>query len=134
MKKPITEARSGDVVCVDRGLYKHYGVYDHGKVIAMSADGGKMSKNSQRNAHVRKESLGNFLDGDPGYVDNSPGKHSRKKTLKKAKKEIGFGRGTYDLVNNNCEHKARKWETGRKHSKQVSGVGGLVAGLLKPFI
>ena len=128
------KVRSGDVVCVDRGLYKHYGVYDHGKVIGMSAGPGNISLGSKREAHVRKESFGSFLNGDPGYVDNSPGGYSRKRTLKNAKKELGTGRGTYDLVNNNCEHIARGWQTGRKHSKQVNGIGGIVAGIIKPFI
>ena len=128
------KVRSGDVVCVDRGLYKHYGVYDHGDVIEMSAGPGNISLSSKHQAHVRKESLSNFLNGDPGYVDNSPGKHSRKKTLKRAKKELGSGKGSYDLVNNNCEHKAREWQTGRKYSKQVNGIGGVVAKIIKPFI
>jgi len=37
--KKISKVRSGDVVCVDRGLYRHYGVYDNGNVIDISPDG-----------------------------------------------------------------------------------------------
>jgi len=129
MKKSINEARSGDVVYVKRGLYKHYGVYDHGNVIEMSADRGKLSLFVKSNAYVRKVSLCDFLNGDPGYVDNSPGDYSRKETLKRAREEIGSGSGTYDPFNNNCEHKARKWQTGYKQSEQVDDFGSIVSGL-----
>ena len=119
-KKPISKARSGDVVCVDRGLYRHYGVYaGSGKVIDISPDNGNNSLTNKHNAVIRKRSLRSFLNGDPGYVDNSPGNHSRKQTLKRARKEVGSGRNSYDLLFNNCEHKAREWQTGRKQSKQV---------------
>jgi hypothetical protein len=119
MKKPISEAQSGDVVCVDRGLYRHYGVLDNGKVIDISPDNGDNSLQNKHNAVVRKRSMRSFLNNDPGYVDNSPGIHSRKQTLKRARSEVGTGRNTYDLVFNNCEHKAREWQTGHKQSKQV---------------
>jgi len=129
MKKSIYEARSGDVVYVKRGLYKHYGVYDHGDVIEMSADRGKMSLFVKSNAFVRKVQLNDFLKGDPGYVDNSPGEYSRKETLKRARKEIGYTSGAYDPFNNNCEHKARKWETGYKQSEQADDFGSILSGV-----
>jgi len=119
MKKPITYAQSGDVVCVDRGLYRHYGVYDNGKVIDISPCNNDNSLQNKHTAHIRERSLESFLNGDPGYVDNTPGLHSREETLKRARAEIGTGKGTYDLVFNNCEHKAREWQTGHKQSKQV---------------
>jgi hypothetical protein len=119
MKKPIIEARSGDVICADRGIYRHYGIFDHGKVIDISPDNGDNSLQNKHNAHIRRRSLRSFLGGDPGYVDNSPGLHSRKKTLKRARAEIGTGKDTYSLAFNNCEHKAREWQTGHKQSKQV---------------
>jgi len=130
MKKPISEVRSGDVVCVDRGMYRHYGVYDHGKVIDFSPCGGGDSLQNKHTAHVRKRSLDSFLSGDPGYVDNSPGIYSRSKTLRRARAELGSGRNSYDLVSNNCEHKAREWQTGRKHSKQVEEAGNIVTGIV----
>jgi len=126
VKKPIAYAQSGDVVCVDRGLYKHYGVYDNGKIIDISPVNNDNSLQNKHTAHIRKRSLESFLDGDPGYVDNSPGIHSRKKTLKRARAEIGTGEGTYDLVFNNCEHKAREWQTGHKQSKQVEDATEIV--------
>ena len=118
--KPISEARSGDVVCVDRGLYRHYGVYEgDGRVIDISTDNDNNALSSKHNASIRNRSLQSFLGGDPGYVDNSPGLHSRKKTLKRARAEVGTGRNSYDLIFNNCEHKAREWQTGKKQSRQV---------------
>ena len=119
-KKPISEARPGDVVSVDRGLYQHYGVYaGSGKVIDISPGNGDNSLGNKHTAHIRQRSLSGFLNGDPGYVDNSPGNYSRKETLRRARAEVGTGRDSYNLVFNNCEHKAREWETGRKQSKQV---------------
>ena len=134
MKKPISDVRSGDVICVDRGLYRHYGVYDHGKVIDISPESGGDSLQNKHNAHIRKRSLRSFLNGDPGYVDNSPGVYSRKKTLKRARAEIGTGRNTYDLVFNNCEHKAREWQTGRKRSKQVEDAVGITVRIVADII
>jgi hypothetical protein len=119
MKKPISQARSGDVICVDRGLYCHYGVYDHGKVIDISPDNGNNSLSNKHNAVIRKRSLKSFLNGDQGYVDNTTGIYSRKKTLRRARAEIGSGKDSYDLIFNNCEHKAREWQTGVKQSGQV---------------
>ena len=129
MKRPksISEARPGDVVCVDRGLYRHYGVYDNGQVIDISPDNGDNSLSNKQNAHIRQRSLRSFLNGDPGYVDNSPGLYSREKTLQRARAEIGTGRDSYDLVFNNCEHKAREWQTGHKQSKQVEDALELAA-------
>jgi len=139
MKKHIDGVRSGDVVYADRGLYRHYGVYDNGKVIDLSCDNGGKSLRNTRNANVSKKSVREFLNGDPGYVDNSPGCHSRKQTLKRARAEIGRGKN-FDLVFNNCEHNAREWQTGRKKSRQVedvvkaSGVGLAIGlGLLGLF-
>jgi hypothetical protein len=126
MKGPIEKVRSGDVICVDRGLYRHYGVYDHGKVIDISPANGDNSLQNKHTAHIRKRSLRSFLDGDHGYVDNSPGLYSRKQTLKRARAEIGSGGNTYDLIFNNCEHKAREWQTGQKRSKQVEDAIGVV--------
>ena len=117
--KPISKARSGDVVYVDRGLYRHYGVYDNGSIIDISTENGDNSLNSKHTAFVRKRSLDSFLNGDPAFIDNSPGIHFRKKTLSRAREEIGTGQDSYDLVFNNCEHKAREWQTGQKQSKQV---------------
>ena len=118
-KKPISQARSGDVVCVDRGLYQHYGVYDNGRIIDISPANGDNALQNKHTAHIRERSLGSFLNGGYGYVDNSPGIHSRRETLKRARAEVGTGWNSYDLVFNNCEHKAREWQTGTKSSKQV---------------
>ena len=118
--KPISQACPGDVICVDRGLYRHYGVYDdNSKVIDISPADGDNSLRNKHNAVIRERPLREFLNGDPGYVDNSPGLHSREKTLQRARKAIGTGRNSYNLVFNNCEHIAREFQTGQKKSMQV---------------
>ena len=117
--KPISKANTGDVVCADRGLYRHYGVYDNGNVIDISPIDGNNALSNKQNAEIRKRPLEEFLNGNPGYVDNSPGLHSRKKTLQRARQAIGTGKNSYSLVFNNCEHIAREFQTGQKQSKQV---------------
>ena len=119
MKKIISKACTGDVICADRRLYLHYGVYDNGKVIDFSPPDNNNALANKHNANVRIRSLSDFLNGDSGYIDNSPGFHSSKKTIKRARAEIGTGKSSYDLIYNNCEHKAREWQTGSKQSKQV---------------
>ena len=130
MKETIDKARTGDVVCVDRGLYRHYGVYDNGNVIDISPDGGDNSLANKHNAIIRKRSLNSFLNGDQGYVDNSLGFFSREKTVKRARAEIGTGKDSYNLIFNNCEHKAREWQTSRKESGQVEDVINIIACLI----
>jgi len=134
MKKPISQAHSGDVICVDRGLYRHYGVYDNGNVIDISTDDGDYSLANKYNAYIRERPLDDFLDGYPGYVDNSPGLHLRKRTVKRARAEIGTGENSYDLLFNNCEHKAREWQTGQKRSIQVETAIETVVNIIARFI
>ena len=117
--KPISKARSGDLVYADRGLYRHYGVYDNGNVIDISPMDGNNALRNKQNAEIRKRPLADFLNGNPGYVDNSPGFHSRRKTLQRARQALGTGKNSYSLVFNNCEHIAREFQTGHKQSKQV---------------
>jgi len=137
VKKPIQTVKNGDVICADRGFYNHYGVYDNGNVIDISPGKGDNSLSNKRNAFIQKKSLNSFLNGDPGYVDNSPGSYSSKNTIKRARAEIGTGKDSYDLINNNCEHKAREWQTGYKKSYQVetaATVGIVALGVLGTLI
>ena len=133
-KKPISNANSGDVVCVERGLYKHYGIYDNGNVIDISPSDGDNALRNKQNAEIRIRPLAEFLNGDPGYVDNSPGLHSRKKTLQRARQAIGTGKNSYSLVFNNCEHIAREFETGQKQSKQVDDAVEVGAEILSSIL
>lgn len=134
-KKPISEARPGDVVSVNRGLYRHYGVFEgNGKVIDISPSNDDNSLSNKHTAVVRKRSVRSFLNGDPGYVDNSPGNYSRKETLNRARADVGSGQNSYNLVYNNCEHKAREWETGTKQSKQVDNAFEQTASIIKNIL
>ena len=130
MNKSLSKARTGDVICADRGLYRHYGIYDEGKVIDISPEDNNNSLANKHNAQVRKRPLDDFLNGCSGYVDNSPGLYSRKKTVNRARQEIGTGKDSYNLIFNNCEHKAREWQTGYKQSNQVDEAINIVAGFL----
>jgi hypothetical protein len=110
----------GDIVFADRGLYRHYGVYTgSNEVIDFSPRKGTDALSNKQNAVVHKKTVAEFFNGDSGGIDNSPGIHHRKKTLARAKSELEQGSGTYDLIFNNCEHKAREWQTGEGKSQQV---------------
>ena len=114
-------AKKGDVICVDRGAYKHYGVYaGKGKVIHYV----KSSSNSL-NGVVKETSLDSFCKGKPYYVDNNRERLSPSLTVKRARSMIGLE--DYNLATNNCEHVARGSQ-GSFHSKQVDDVAtGLAA-------
>jgi hypothetical protein len=112
------------------GLYRHYGVYaGSGTVIDLSPEEDITSLSEKGKALVHEKSLAEFLNGCPGGVDNSPGIHFRRKTLKRARAGIGSGRNTYDLLINNSEHKTRQWQTGTGYSTQVKKAAAFADGI-----
>ena len=103
----------GDVIFVDRGLYKHYGVYaGNGKVIHYVK-----SPSNPLDGVVKETSLDLFCKGEPYNVDNNRKRLSPSLTVKRARSMIGIG--DYNLVTHNCEHVARGSQ-GSFHSNQVN--------------
>lgn len=148
---------NGDVISVDRGLYKHYGVYvEGGNVIHYTGANGP----NDFNGVVRETTLDEFLNGaenfsvcrfpqQPDRYDSSYDRkhvifsiwqeiknfrlrnyhlYSGEETVRRARSKIG--EGGYNLAMNNCEHFAVWCKTGIKDSSQVNHVLDVLTYLL----
>ena len=115
------KAEKGDVIFVNRGAYKHYGVYaGKGRVVHYVK-----SPSDPLSGVVNETSLDLFCKGYPYYVDNNKKRLSPSLTVERARSMIGLG--DYNLVTNNCEHVARGSQ-GSFYSSQVNAVAtGLAA-------
>lgn len=69
IKKNSEQALFGMVISVDRGIYRHYGIYSgNRKVIHFSSGKGDSSLCNKGMARVREESVGKFLDGQKTFT------------------------------------------------------------------
>lgn len=110
-----SEYKTGDILAVDRGLYKHYGIYEwDGKVIHYTSDGQSIIK-----ARVCESTVEEFKHNDKVTVENRGARFSGKTIVRRARKDLGSDLGGYNLARNNCEHFARRCETGLHESDQV---------------
>ena len=116
----INNINPGDVVYVDRGLYKHYGVYaGGGKIIHFAPLAG--NEINAENAVVHETELNNFLKGGMPETDRkSRAQFSPPEIVNRARSQIG-NKG-YNLVFYNCEHFAQWCKTGVFESNQVKSV------------
>ncbi len=123
--KPIP----GDVLSVNRGLYKHYGVYiGNDEVVHFS--GGAENELSAERACIRKTSLEEFRgDGEIEIEANNCGAFSHEETAARARAAVGSEKGKYDLAWNNCEHFANWCRYGKKRSLQVERAAVGFAGM-----
>ena len=122
---------AGDVILVDRGLYKHYGVYCGGdEVIHFAADGENELCASK--AFVQQTTLKDFAQN--GKIErerlNSQA-FSPAETVNRARSCLGTKKGEYNLVFNNCEHFANWCKYGKHHSGQVSRVASEVYSIVE---
>ena len=122
-----TIAQKGDVVFVNRGLYKHYGIYNTDKsVIHFSPDSG--TETNPENAYIRETSLSEFLKDGCLEIDHSiRAVFSPKEVVHRAHSLVGTNLMEYDLLSFNCEHFAYWCATGDLKSKQVNK-GAAIAG------
>ncbi|GHV96646.1 hypothetical protein AGMMS50293_29660 [Spirochaetia bacterium] len=128
----IFPPRRGDIIYVDRELYRHYGIYaGNNKVIHFAACGDSEIKGE--NAVVHETTLPEFLKGGKARIDHdSESVFSRKETVERAYACIG--QKGYNLVFNNCENFARWCKTGISRSTQVEkAVVGIVDTISKIF-
>lgn len=139
---------NGDVICVNRGLYSHYGVFikDGERVIHYTGANGP----SDFNGIVRETSLTEFLNGAGKFSVCKFPEHPQKflttekgglfelwqaiknfrlkdyhlysgsETVQRARSKLG--EGGYNLALNNCEHFAVWCKTGVKNSSQVNNI------------
>ena len=127
----------GDVLSVNRGIYKHYGVYV-GNDTVVHFYGGEGFELSAKRACIRKTSLENFRKNDEIQIETRCCEsYSRKETVMRALGAVGTEKGKYALPWNNCEHFANWCRYGEKRSSQVEqfvskvgGLGLLAAGVL----
>ena len=127
----------GDVLSVNRGIYKHYGVYV-GNDTVVHFSGGEGFELSAKRACIRKTSLENFRKNDEIQIETRCCEsYSRKETVMRTLGAVGTEKGKYALPWNNCEHFANWCRYGEKRSSQVEqfvskvgGLGLLAAGVL----
>jgi hypothetical protein len=121
--------RKGDVIYADRGIYKHYGIYDNERrVIHFSPDKGV--EISAENARIRETTLTEFLKGAEPHIDRTIRAHfPPEEVVRRARSLAGKLRGEYNLLFFNCEHFARWCATGELESEQVKR-GAVIAGAL----
>jgi hypothetical protein len=107
----------GEIVYVNRGVYKHYGVYaGDGRVVHFAPLAG--AEINAENAVVHETTLEAFLKGGVLAVDSaSRAKFSREEIVRRARRSAGSK--DYCLVVHNCEHFARWCVTGVYKSRQV---------------
>jgi len=124
-----TYAKNGDIIFVDRGLYKHYGVYNHARsVIHFSPENG--AEINPDNAYIRETSLSEFLKDGGLQIDTSVKKaFSPKEIVRRALCMVGTNLKEYDLIFFNCEHFAHWCATDQLESKQVKK-GVVIAGTI----
>jgi len=121
-------AKKGDVIFVDRLLYKHYGIYVNEKnVVHFSPDKGK--EISAEDAYIRKTTLDEFLKGGVLRIDHSVKRaFPPEEIARRALRLVGTNLNEYNLIFFNCEHFAHWCATGKLKSKQVEK-GAVIAGI-----
>jgi hypothetical protein len=124
----------GCVIFVNRGLYKHYGIYNNNQnVIHFSPDSGK--EVNAEDAYIRETTLAAFLKGGEVELDRSVcAAFPPEEVVRRATQFVDKGRGEYDLIFNNCEHFARWCASGEKESKQVETGVAVAAGVAAAVI
>ncbi|MHC6202035.1 lecithin retinol acyltransferase family protein [Breznakiellaceae bacterium SP9] len=121
--------KQGDIICVSRGLYKHYGIYsDDTSVIHFTPKSG--FELNPKNADIQETTLADFLKGGTGEVDTaSKPIYSPSETVQRAYSCLGKKKGEYNLIFNNCEHFARWCRSGVQKSHQVETGFAIAVGL-----
>jgi hypothetical protein len=121
--------KKGDILYADRGLYKHYGVYNTSQsVIHFSPDRG--AEISAKDAYIRETTLTEFLKGDELHIDRTiHAVFPPEEIVRRARRFVNELRGKYDLLSLNCEHFARWCATGKLESEQVK-TGLAIAGTI----
>ncbi len=155
-----SKPENGDVICVNRGLYLHYGVYvsENNHVIHYTGETGP----NDFNGVVRETSLNEFLNGAENFnickfperpiLNNifcSNKSHGIFKLIRAfqifnlinyklysgaetvARAKSRLGENKYNLALNNCEHFAIWCKTGVRDSSQVDNILNLISNIFK---
>lgn len=119
----------GDILIVNRGLYKHYGIYaGNGTVIHYASRNGDFGDD----ICIHEAPLEQFADEDEIIVGrfsetflHTHTLHSPEETVRRARSRIGERK--YNLITNNCEHFALWCKTGESESGQVNTAAAAIA-------
>ncbi|WHZ02780.1 lecithin retinol acyltransferase family protein [Neobacillus sp. YX16] len=130
-----TSAEYGDIIGVDRGLYRHFGIYiGNDRVIHFAGPTSDFDFKSFSKMEIREDSMTRFLLQSKSYfvfdceakenksifTKNLLVAYSPEETVQRAKSKLGENK--YNLAINNCEHFAIWCKTGLHKSKQVDKV------------
>jgi hypothetical protein len=121
--------KKGDILYADRGLYKHYGIYNTSQsVIHFSPNKG--AEINAKNAYIRETTLAEFLKGDELHIDRTMRPlFPPEEIVRRARRFVNELQGKYNLLSFNCEHFARWCATGELESEQVK-TGMVIAGTI----
>ena len=119
MDKIQIKPMPGDVLSVNRSMYRHYGVYV-GNDTVVHFSGGRGFELSAKRACIRETTLEDFRkNGELQIETRCCESYSRKETVMRALGAVGSEKGKYALPWNNCEHFANWCRYGEKRSSQV---------------
>lgn len=147
----IKSARYGDVIGVDRGIYRHYGIYVSDESVI---EYGARQSDFGENLCVHETTLQKFLGGEKNYFIcvfpevfdrpleveiRAPGTlsiptttvclvYSPQETVRRARSRMNENQ--YHLALNNCEHFAFWCKTGMSRSFQVESFLGKIPCLM----
>lgn len=113
-------AKYGDIIFVNHGLYKHFGIYINEDCV-IHYDG-KIDDFYLREMCVRETKMDRFLAGKDSFevLKLKDTYYDNKSTVDRARAHLG--EENFNLVFNNCEHFAMWCKTGRKNSNQVNSI------------
>lgn len=114
----MSRAKYGDLIFVDHGLYKHFGIYINDDCV-IHYDG-KLDDRFLRNMCVRQTGMDRFLAGKDNFkiLNLSKNPIPPHEVVNRAKNHLN--ERNFNLILNNCEHFAYWCKTGLKKSYQVN--------------
>ena len=113
----MSNAKYGDLIFVDHGLYKHFGIYINDDCV-IHYDG-KIDDKFLRNMCIRQTNMDRFLAGKTNFqiYNSKTCKIDPLDVINRAKSRIG--EEEFNLIFNNCEHFGLWCKTGVSKSNQV---------------
>ncbi|MDU6113922.1 MAG: lecithin retinol acyltransferase family protein [Paeniclostridium sordellii] len=114
----MSRAKYGDLIFVDHGLYKHFGIYINDDCV-IHYDG-KLDDRFLRNMCIRQTGMDRFLAGKDNFkiLNLSKNPIPPHEVVNRAKNHLN--ERNFNLILNNCEHFAYWCKTGSKKSYQVN--------------
>ncbi|CEQ20332.1 NC domain [[Clostridium] sordellii] len=114
----MSRAKYGDLIFVDHGFYKHFGIYINDDCV-IHYDG-KLDDRFLRNMCVRQTGMDRFLAGKDNFkiLNLSKNPIPPHEVVNRAKSHLN--ERNFNLILNNCEHFAYWCKTGSKKSYQVN--------------